>query len=110
MSTLSYSPFFYLIGYYRVNLRSDSGDVLSQSNTMLVSWGDYYHISSAQQSIFPCVDQLVVEYTRPKCVTRADNVHMYAVKTGKVRGEVRNTHLQFSVPRIMIRVLELISL
>ncbi|KAF6024446.1 hypothetical protein EB796_017247 [Bugula neritina] len=67
-------------GFYQVILReAQHPDVaISTSNVMSVTWGDYYKLSSVQKSIFPCDGQLVVNYTRPKCVRRADNVHMFA--------------------------------
>ena len=55
---------------------------------MSVAWGDYYSLSSPQQSVFPCTENLVIQYTRPKCVTREDNIHMFAVKAGEIVGQV----------------------
>jgi len=68
------------VGFYQVIFReAQHPDVaISTSNVMSVTWGDYYKLSSVQKSIFPCDGQLVVNYTRPKCVRRADNVHMFA--------------------------------
>lgn len=56
---------------------------------MTTSWGDYYQLSSPQGSIIPCDDELVINYRRPKCVLRDDNIHMFAVKNDKLRSEVR---------------------
>ena len=55
---------------------------------MSVAWGDYYSLSSPQQSVFPCAENLIIQYTRPKCVTREDNIHMFAVKAGEIVGQV----------------------
>lgn len=68
---------------------SHSGSVGSRSNIMSVTWGDdYYRLSSTQDSVFPCTDRLVIDYTRPKCVIREDNIHMFA-KREQDAGEVR---------------------
>ena len=55
---------------------------------MAVTWGDYYKLSSTQNSVFPCTDKLMIDYTRPDCVYINDNIHMYAARTD-VNGQVR---------------------
>ncbi|XP_067948545.1 uncharacterized protein [Watersipora subatra] len=71
-------------GFYRVVLRQrESESYVSTSNTMTVTWGDYYELSSVQTKVFPCADQLVITFTRPDCITMADNIHMYATRLDK---------------------------
>lgn len=80
--------YFPISGFYRVKLLSSHGEVISISNVMTVSWGDYYELSSTQESVFPCNDKLTIEYARPKCGIRADNIHMYAMKPSKPTEQV----------------------
>ena len=89
ITVLIYTSTHFFVGFFRVVLREQSTtEVISSSNTMSVAWGDYYSLSSPQQSVFPCAENLIIQYTRPKCVTREDNIHMFAVKAGEIVGQV----------------------